>query len=125
MLGALTYSLTRALRRATPQTTYGELRNRLIAEVGAFVHDQTPEVTGDGTQAVLGGTAAPAPPALLVQTAAGDAVTIPSGWLSGVTSGSRYALYRAGADTKDDKNLLADVERHRGRCDQQPGEVER
>jgi hypothetical protein len=105
-----TYYLLRALNQATPGTTYRSLFERVQAEVRGAVCGQEPQLEGEIDQLLFSGTALPASPYLVVQEVEGDTVVLPVGELHGTTPGSRFALYRAGSNVKEERNRLAEAQ---------------
>ncbi len=98
--GAFTWFLIQELQRATPASTYASVFQRIWSHFSAvgLAEKQQPSLQGDTNQPLFG-TGARAVPAFAVTRpgqAAGELV-LPAGELHGVTVGSVYALYRAGA----------------------------
>jgi len=104
-MGILTYSLTRAFAQATPTTTYRAVMERMRVEI----QEQDPQCEGDLDRVVLGGTALRAQPYVVARYLDNDSVQIPLGLLHGQTVGSKFSLYAAGSDVKNEKNKIADA----------------
>ena len=93
--GALTHSLIENMRKAPAGITYRELMDRVVRDVKAQKHTQTPQVEGDMDRPLFG---APMEgvletPFLVVQSVQGNRVTLNGGRGQLVTRGSRYALF--------------------------------
>jgi hypothetical protein len=105
--GVFTYHLTAELARATPQTTYQGLFERVRARLYGR---QRPQLEGNVTHRVLQGQATPAESYYLVTAVDGPTVTLSVGALLGASSGSRFALFRPGTSVREYSNEVAEVE---------------
>ncbi len=95
--GALTYFLCQELRRATSGTSYRDVFEAVSAKVTAYNPVQHPQMEGTADRAIFGVTDL-VPQAFVAVTARhGDTVTLGSGAAQGVTAGSTFAVYPAGA----------------------------
>ena len=101
-----TYHLAQHLAKATPETTYRDLFEPLSADITS---GQVPQLEGDSTKKLLAGTAGEGERYLVVQAVQGKRITLPVGFVQGVTGGSRYALYRAGKSVKEMGNKLGEA----------------
>ena len=101
-----TYHLARRLAVARPETTYRDLFEPLSA---AITSGQIPQLEGDSTKLLLAGAALPNDSYLVVQAVDGNRVTLPVGFVQGITGGTRYALYRAGTKVRVKENQLGEA----------------
>lgn len=95
-MGLFTYALVKQLWAANPSTTYRDLYDAVAVEMGWRNPDQTPQLEGELDQLLMNGSAAAPPPYTSTRFEAGR-LTLEAGSLHGVTSGSVFALYPAGA----------------------------
>lgn len=98
-MGRLTYLLCGALRSAGPETTYQDLFERIDSLMRQKFTDtrQDPQIEGDSNQVLLGKTAIVTPPYLMVENNFLTGTRLAAGTLQGMTPGSTFALYPAGA----------------------------
>ncbi len=101
-----TYHLAQRLAKATPETTYRDLFEPLCGDITS---SQVPQLEGDSTKKLLAGAAVPGERYLVVQAVDGKRVTLPVGFVQGITGGTRYALYRAGTRVSEAKNQLGEA----------------
>ena len=101
-----TYHLARGMADATPGTTYKDLFERLSVDISL---GQIPQLEGDSTKLLLAGAAVPGEEYLVVQAIEGKRITLPVGFVQGVATGSRYALYRAGKKVREEANKLGEA----------------
>ena len=93
--GALSFYLERALRSASPRTTYAELMRRVSIEVNHHNSDQEPQISGDKTRFLLGGNLREGEipiPVVLVDRKK-KTITIGAGKMIGLREGSLIAVY--------------------------------
>lgn len=99
--GIFTFSLAKAMEKATENTTYRDIHERVNDFITARKPDQNPQIQGKQVDnLVLGYGAEPVKPFLTVKVVGGSAV-LQAGKLQGVTRGSKFALHRA--ETKEHK----------------------
>ena len=100
--GALTWFLAKNLKEAERGTTYKDVFEMTTAQVTREIPIQHPQMEGRVDREIFGITDLPAATYRLVK-ARNDRgeVTLRGGAAHGVTSGSRYAVYPAGAKTFD------------------------
>lgn len=106
--GVFTRALVTALRRATPQTTYGSLYDQLWVEVNGQVRDQTPVLLGESSLLLWSGQVGPPAP-LAVSGNSPTALLLHAGALQFVTVGSLYALYGSGQQPISQSAKLAEA----------------
>lgn len=106
--GVFTTALIETLRDSRMRhATFGDIIREIRLQVAKQGHSaQTPSAEGKLT-AALGAPEASA--ALFDAEPAGGAITLAAGSLSGVTKGSRFALYANQADAKTDRKLLGEA----------------
>lgn len=95
-MGAYTWGLVRALRRADGATTYQQLLEEIAAEIGARVRDQNPQAEGDVEKLLFSGLWSSAPrhhPIVTVNRQ--REVVIRAGRLHGLVPGTVLGLYKA------------------------------
>lgn len=95
--GALTYFLGQELSRAQSDSSYRDLFERVSALVTARYPRQHPQLEGSRDRAVLGVTEITPVRFVPVRERRGPRVTLAAGAAHGVTPGSRWAIYPAGA----------------------------
>ena len=103
----LTYHLAEGLAKSGPNTTYRDLYEPVSVVLSRL---QIPQLEGDANKRVLAGTAMPAEHYWLVQDVSSGVVTLPVGFVQGMTKGSRFALYRQGTSVRKLENKLGEVE---------------
>ena len=113
-MGAFTFYLSRALSKATPQTTYRDVFEQVNAELIGDVLNQSSSIEGEADKFLFSGVAVPPDPYYVVQDYDASSVTVtvtlPLGQLHGATKGSRFAIYRAGSDVKKPENRIDEAE---------------
>ncbi|PAP75156.1 DUF7379 domain-containing protein [Rubrivirga marina] len=97
--GALTYFLVRALREATPGTTYRDVYDRIRPSVTAHSSKQHPQMEGALDRAVFGVRDLVPMPFVAVAARDGQTVTLGGGAAHGLTVGSEWDVYPAGTKT--------------------------
>jgi hypothetical protein len=102
-----TYHLANELVRATPETTYEALFDRLVSRMAGL---QRPQLEGEYSKRLFGGEAVPGEAYVRVEGVAGDTVILAIGAIQGTTEGSRFSLFRAGSSIRDERNRVAEVE---------------
>ena len=118
-MGAMTSFLVRELERATPQTTYRSLFEKMDANLRAVILEQNPQLEGSADALLFSGTAVPRPAYVVVERVAGDTLTLPAGEVHGVRSGSVFHIYAAGGDVTKVDHRIADAvvtETHGASC---------
>lgn len=108
-MGVFSRALVSALSRATAGTTYRELFERIAFEVESHRLEQHPQIEGSFDTLLFSGIAKPPSDHLNVIAAQDGTVVLPVGEVHGVTSGSRYALYRAGSGPLDERAKLTEA----------------
>ena len=103
----LTYHLAEGLAKSGPHSSYRDVYEPLSVALSRF---QIPQLEGDAEKRLLAGTAVPTEQYWLVQNASGGVVTLPVGYVQGMTKGSRFAIFPAGTSTRKPENKLAEVE---------------
>lgn len=98
-MGALSYSLVRALKSAGPETTYRDIFERINGEITRRHNDQDPQLEGSRDNLLFSGVARPPQPYINV-TVDGRKVLLKAGSLQGMTAGSRFSVYASGQDPK-------------------------
>lgn len=98
-MGALTWSLTRALWRAGKNDTYRDIMAGVQSEVSQSFPKQHPQLEGDSQDTVLFGMAELTSEPFLDISAEGEHLALRGGLVHGVTTGSRFDVFPPG--TKD------------------------
>jgi hypothetical protein len=98
-MGLLSFALVKALRDATPNTTYRDLFDDVFETMIGRNPVQTPQLEGDLDTKVLNGAASPVQPYIQTQVDGKGRVVLEAGSLHGVTPGSQFALYPRGTKT--------------------------
>lgn len=97
--GALTYAFLKTLRQSPAGRTWGEIYDRVYAEVRTLYPSQSPQLEGPQNLQLFGGAAETSAYALIVQEVQGTAaVKVNGGAAVGLTAGSRLALYPPASD---------------------------
>jgi len=108
-MGALTWSLTRALWQAPPGTTYRDVMARVAAEVTSSLPAQHPQIEGRNMDTeVFGVVSSPVEPFLELRSA-GSELTLLGGAIHGVSVGSRYDVYAPGTKSFDRTSAIAEL----------------
>jgi hypothetical protein len=95
-MGALTWSLTRALWQAPPGTTYRDVMAQVAADVTSSLPAQHPQLEGRNIDTeVFGVASSPVEPFLEVRSDGGE-LSLLGGAIQGVSVGSRYDVYPPG-----------------------------
>lgn len=103
--GALTWFLTRELRRAGPGTTYRDVFERAAANVNGLYGKQHPQLEGEADREVFGVRDIEQAPFVPVAGKRGSRIQLEAGAAHGMTVGSRYEVYPAGAKEPDGEPL--------------------
>ncbi|MGH9972143.1 MAG: caspase family protein [Pyrinomonadaceae bacterium] len=106
--GALTYWLLDALKQNGSGLTYRMLYNRIVAKVHAKFVQQTPQLEGEGNREIFGSDQMQSQHAVNVLKVdpAKKRLLLNTGRTQGVSKGTQFAVYPAGADfTKTDERL--------------------
>jgi hypothetical protein len=109
-MGALTYSLVKALNEASPQTTYRDIFDRINSLVSNRVEAQNPQIEGEFDAVLMKGTANPAEPYILVSRDRKNNVILQAGSLQGMTMGSKFAIFPGGTKSQKEGKKLAEGE---------------
>lgn len=109
-MGALTFSLIKALNEANSQTTYQDIFDRVQNLVSQRVEAQNPQIEGETNAVLLKGTANPAEPYILVSRDKKNNVILQAGSLQGMTKGSKFAIYPNGTKSRMGGKKLTDAE---------------
>lgn len=111
--GAMTYYLLQELRRTTPETSYMELMTRVAGAVRGENENQSPQVQGEITRAVLGGSASRKDYFIKIfKVENNKQLIIEAGAAHGVRQGSLVAVYKSGTERlsgKEGRVALAEV----------------
>ncbi|CAN5663869.1 hypothetical protein BH18ACI4_BH18ACI4_06640 [soil metagenome] len=110
--GALTYWLLDALKQNGSGLTYRMLYNRVVAKVHAKFVEQTPQLEGEGNREIFGSNEVQSQRAVNVLKIdpAKKRVLLNTGRTQGVSKGTQFAVYPAGADFAKTDERLAVVE---------------
>ncbi|MFT7624081.1 MAG: hypothetical protein ACI9WU_003267 [Myxococcota bacterium] len=101
-VGAFTWHLVKALRRAGKRTSWRQLADEIAVQVTATIGDQHPQIEGDADKALFSGTWIQAPPHFRVGPMTDDGLyPVEAGRLHGLTLESEIGLYRSGTGTLD------------------------
>lgn len=98
-MGALSYSLVRALAGAGPETTYRDIFEKINGEITRRHEDQDPQLEGSRDNLLFSGVARPPQPYINL-VVVGRKVMLKAGSLQGMTVGSRFSVYAPGKDSK-------------------------
>lgn len=98
-MGALTYSLVRALKSAGPETTYRDIFEKINGEITRQHDDQDPQLEGSRDNLLFSGVVRPPQPYINLAVD-GRKVLLKAGSLQGMTAGSRFSVYAPGKDSK-------------------------
>ena len=111
-MGRLTFLLCSALRDAKPGMTYQDLFERIDSLMRQNYSDvrQDPQMEGDSRQVLLGSAAVVTPPYLRVENEPDGSLRLAAGSLQGMTKGSRFDLFPAGAKDFRAVNAVAVVQ---------------
>lgn len=110
--GALTYWLLDALKQNGSGLTYRMLYNRIVAKVHAKFVEQTPQLEGEGNREIFGSDRMQSQSAINVLKVdpAKKRLLLNTGRTQGVSKGTQFAVYPAGADFNKTDERLAIVE---------------
>jgi hypothetical protein len=109
-MGLYTHALVKALEAAGPATTYRDLFERVTDVITRQQRDQTPQLEGQMDLRLMDGSALPQQRYVVVRPDTRGNVYLQAGKLQGLTKGSRFALYPAGAKEPTGAVKLADAE---------------
>jgi hypothetical protein len=109
-MGALTRSLTQALWKAGPQTTYRDVWDRVAIDVTSDFPGQHPQLEGLDKDSVLFGTKLLPPDPFVEVRMTGEAPELLAGGVQGITKGSTFAVYAPGTKDFHQAKALATVE---------------
>ena len=110
--GALTYWLLDALKQNGSGLTYRMLYNRIVAKVHAKFVEQTPQLEGEGNREIFGSDQMKSQYAVNVLKVDRQKkrLLLNTGRTQGVSKGTQFAVYPAGADFSNTEERLAVVE---------------
>ncbi|MFO0750062.1 MAG: caspase family protein [Myxococcota bacterium] len=110
VMGAFSYELVRALRAATPDTTYRQLMDRIAVRMLATTKTQNPQIEGDARKRLFSGAwTTPAEYVLARPMSADGKITLEAGTLFGLTVGSELGLWPVAGGDLDLEHPLARV----------------
>lgn len=109
-MGLYTHSLVKALEAAGPATTYRDLFERVTDVITRRQRDQTPQLEGLMDLKLMEGSALPPQRYVGVRADERGNLFLQAGKLQGMTKGSRFAIYQAGAKEATAEGKLADAE---------------
>ena len=111
--GALTYWMMDTLTSSTSVLTYKSLYNRVKGMIQSKFPQQLPILMGDGDREVFGDRREYKPYTVVVTNVAedGQEITLDAGLAAGLSSGTRFAIYRADvSDFSDQTQQIAIAE---------------
>jgi len=92
--GSLSYSFSKALAEATPETTYRALFDKIKVEMSMIAPKQSPQIEGDIDKEIFGGQAVDQQPYFMIETWMDEnTVTINAGNLMGIFDGTEVGFY--------------------------------
>ncbi len=92
--GSLSYSLSKALSEATPETTYRALFNMIQVEMNIIAPRQSPQIEGDVDKEIFGGKAVDQKPYFMIDEWVDEkTVVINAGNLMGIFDGTIVEFY--------------------------------
>ncbi len=92
--GSLSYSFSKALAEATPETTYRALFDKIKVEMSMIAPKQSPQIEGDIDKEIFGGQAVDQQPYFMIESWLDEkTVTINAGNLMGIFDGSEVGFY--------------------------------
>ncbi|MBN1956042.1 MAG: caspase family protein [Anaerolineae bacterium] len=96
--GALTYWMMDALKQIGPGLNYAMVHQKVLARIHTLFPDQSPQIQGDGSRAVLGSEHVRPPAAVnvLAVEAGGGRVQLATGQGQGVRPGTQFVIYPPG-----------------------------
>ncbi len=95
--GALTYFLTKELRRTGAKATYRDVMDNVMGQVNAYFPNQNPQIEGAAADHyVFSDSTGVAQAHVLVTSVRGDQVTFNAGQVHGMSKGSVFAVYAPG-----------------------------
>jgi hypothetical protein len=100
--GVMTYYLLEAMKDVGPDTTYYDIWDQLRIKVTKHNRWQNPQIEGAFERRVFGGAASPRKRYVEVSSVSQSGVVIAAGLASGVTLGSKFAVFRTGTNVFDD-----------------------
>ena len=99
-IGALSYSLMRALSDSGSETTYRDLFERLSSELTREIGDQNPQLEGSRDNVLFSGTVLPPKPYINLKVEQ-KKVMLQAGSLQGMSKGSHFSVYALGKDSRN------------------------
>ncbi len=92
--GSLSYSFSKALAEATPETTYRALFDKIKVEMSMIAPKQSPQIEGDIDMKIFGGQAVEQQPYFMIDAWYDkNTVTIKAGNLMGIFDGTEVGFY--------------------------------
>jgi len=92
--GSLSYSLSKALSEANPETTYRALFDMIQVEMSIIAPKQSPQIEGDIDMKIFGGQAVDQQPYFMIESYYDEkTVTINAGNLMGIFDGTEVGFY--------------------------------
>jgi len=92
--GSLSYSFSKALAEATPETTYRALFDKIKVEMSMIAPKQSPQIEGDIDMKIFGGQAVEQQPYFMIDAWYDEnTVTIKAGNLMGIFDGTEVGFY--------------------------------
>jgi hypothetical protein len=108
--GLLSGALLASLEHAQPTTTWRELLETVTLQIQTLEADQMPVLEGDADQCLFNGQFRPRPRYFVLSLDADrGALILPLGRLHGMTVGSKFRLYRPGADVEEAGAAVAEA----------------
>ena len=95
--GALTHFVLQALHTYHSDMTWGDLHDRVHAQVRAIYAHQSPQLEGPAHRKLFGGVAPPVAGYWIIIESVGERVKINGGGALGLNEGSRLAIYPPGS----------------------------
>lgn len=108
--GNLTFHLCEQLRSAGPATTYRDVFEATAASVTAHKSRQHPQMEGAVDREIFGVRDIEPMKFIRVSRREGEAVTLAGGAIHGITVGSKWGVYPAGAKTADPEAKFGTIE---------------
>ncbi|MEC4816613.1 MAG: caspase family protein [Scytonema sp. PMC 1069.18] len=109
--GALTYWLIDSLRQLTPELTYRDLQDRIIAKVNSLFPQQMPLLIGEGNRVVFSSDYTNMHYTVPVRQVNYDMnppqIYLEAGQVTGLRKGAEFAIYKLGSREFTPENCLA------------------
>jgi metacaspase-1 len=104
-MGALSYSLVRALSESGSQTTYRDLFEKISSEVTRDIGNQNPQLEGSRDNILFSGTVLEPKPYISLKID-DRKVMLQAGSLQGMSKGSRFSIYPLGKDSRSGSPMV-------------------